>query len=262
MALKKFFAFVSVLLAMAFSAAGCMPFRSMAANSTRPAAATSAAAARTPKPTPTPKPAPTKNDILDAFKTIAFASEYGSSGAKIRKWTKEMKVEVHGDPTGEDLDALEKAMDGLNGVDGFPGIGTVKSGGNVDIWFVPLDQMSYVIPEYVEGNWGFFYTHFGSGGGITSASIAIATDVTEQDARNHLIQEELIQSTGLMQDNYDRPDSIFYGKWTTVQQPTALDWELVRILYMKGIKPGMPSVDAMSYLIDNYKAPDLKDGEQ
>jgi hypothetical protein len=194
---------------------------------------------------------PARRAALDAFAEIAFTSEYGGASDWIRKWTVPMKVAVHGDPTDEDRSALKRAMDGLNAVAGFPGAAIAESGGNVDIWFIPLDEMGAHFPKYVQGNWGFFYTK-SDDTGIAQATIAVAEDVTGQAARNHLIFEEFLQSAGLMQDNYDRPDSIFYGLWTTVQQPSSLDWELLGILYGKGIRHGMPRAAAMEYLEDHY----------
>lgn len=202
-------------------------------------------------PVPTSPENPGKQEALDAFREIAFTSEYtngaGNAAREIRKWTDPIKAAVHGSPTAEDNEALKRAMDGLNALEGFPGISVSEQDKNVDIWFVPLDKMAGAVPDYVPGNWGFFTVNF-SGGRITGGAIAIATDVTDQVSRNHLIFEEVLQSTGLMQDSYRYSDSIFYGRWTTVQQPTRLDWELLGMLYLPELKPGMPESDAMGVL--------------
>lgn len=168
------------------------------------------------KPAPAaPSAKPDDHKILSAFYEIAFTSEYGAKDSTVKKWTKRMNVAVHGSQTDDDGAALDSAMAGLNGVSGFPGIGIASEDVNVNIWFVKLAQMPDVLPEFVSGNWGYFSTRFDNSG-ISEATIAIATDVTKQDERNHLIFEEVLQSTGLMQDLYDYPDSIFYGNWTTV----------------------------------------------
>jgi hypothetical protein len=195
--------------------------------------------------------APSRRAALEAFEKIAFSSEYGGASGRIHKWTAQMLVSVHGNATAEDRAALQRAMDGLNAVPGFPGIRFAEDGANVEIWFVPLAEMGGHFTGYVPGNWGFFSIKPGEGG-ILRATLAIASDVTVQDERNHLIFEELLQSAGLLQDNYDRPDSIFYGLWTTVQQPSALDWELLGILYMEGVRHGMPKEEAMGYLEEHY----------
>ena len=194
---------------------------------------------------------PARQEVLDAFREIAFTSEYGGQTEEIRKWTAPIRAEALGSPTEEDLAALGRAMDGLNAVEGFPGISLAGDGGNMVVWFVPLGEMAGHVPGYVTGNWGFFSVE-SDAVSITRATVAIATDVTDQEARNHLIFEEVLQSTGLMQDSYRYADSIFYGRWTTVQQPTKMDWELLRMLYMPELKQGMPPNEAMAALDESY----------
>ncbi len=232
---------------------------------------TAAVVSPTPQPTPSPtrpvlqtaaplvtRPAdaelPGRAEMLSAFREIAFTSEYPGTPderGEIRKWTEPVRLAVHGSPTREDEAALALAMDGLNALPGFPGISAVETDANAEIWFVKLDQMDDVIPGYVEGNWGFFTVSYDTGR-ITYAAIAIATDVTDQSARTHLIHEELLQSTGLMQDSYAYPESIFYGEWTTAPEPLPMDWELLKILYMEELEPGMSEKDAMAKLNDIY----------
>ena len=67
----------------------------------------------------------------------------------------------------------------------------------------------------------------------------IATDVTDQKARNHLIQEEFIGALGLLNDHFLYSDSILYQPWTTVQQPSEVDWLMLNILYSPRLSPGM-----------------------
>jgi hypothetical protein len=233
---------VFLALILAASLAGCrfthLPYATHGDGTNR----TEATASHAPKAT-----ALTEKQILAALGEIAFTSEYGATDRQIRKWAARMNVAVHGSPTEEDRATLQKAMDGLNAIPGFPGIGIAEKDVNVDIWFVKLAEMPGVLPDYEKGNWGYFTTHI-SAGVITDATIAIASDVTRQNERNHLIFEEVLQSTGLMQDLYDYPDSIFYGGWTTVQQPLPMDWEMLRMLYLPALSPGMGEAEAMAVL--------------
>lgn len=268
----------AALLLVALTLAGCgrlLPRHSDAGAST-PAAPASARATQAPaSPTPQPSPSPTlpvlrsvpplvtrpadaglpgKAEMLSAFREIAFTSEYPGAPderGEIRKWAEPVRLAVHGSPTREDEAALALAMDALNALPGFPGISLEQADANADIWFVELDQMEDVISGYVEGNWGFFTVTYDTGR-ITHAAIAIATDVTDQSARTHLIYEELLQSTGLMQDSYTYPESIFYSEWTTVPEPLPMDWELLKMLYMEELTPGMSVKDAMAKLDDIY----------
>lgn len=240
---------IAFLLAAALAACGCA-----ASPAATPTASPSYAVTAVPAATAPPEPG--RQEILEAFREIAFTSEYGGSTDEIRKWTQPIRVEVLGNPTEEDRAALGRAMDGLNAVKGFPGIGMAEDGGNMAVWFVKLDEMAGHFANYVQGNWGFFDTNWNETG-ITYATVAIATDVTDQAGRNHLIFEETLQSMGLMQDSYRYADSIFYGRWTKVQQPARIDWELLRILYMPELRHGMPSAEAMQTLEEYYAGPPL-----
>ena len=99
-------------------------------------------------------------------------------------------------------------------------------------------MMKYYLEEYVEGNWGFF-RYETQRCAITSARIGIAVDLTEQEERNHLLMEELVDALGLPGDHNLRPDSILYDGWTTVQALSDLDWRMLNLLYHPALSPGM-----------------------
>ena len=76
--------------------------------------------------------------------------------------------------------------------------------------------------------------------------ILIASDLKTQTARSHLIREELTQVLGLFQDSDRFPDSIFYHPWTTVTEYADIDRDLIRILYMDNVTPGMTRDEVVS----------------
>ncbi len=273
--MKRILAILLVLLVAASTGCGLFPLPTSHAP-TPTVALITAAPSIAPSPTPiqptlpnlptamtAPAPTPTTGtrfeveglttqQLLDVFRTVAGSSEYGSSGTSIRKWAMPIKLVVQGDPTEEDMAAVHRVVEWLNGIEGYPGISLAEKDGNAAIWFVNLDEMKNVVDGYVAGNWGFFWTEFDSKS-ITKATVAIANDVTSQTARNHLVFEELVQSMGLMQDHYTYEDSIFYGNWTTVQKPSEMDEALVAMLYVPGIKHGMPVNDAIAILEGSMK---------
>ena len=83
---------------------------------------------------------------------------------------------------------------------------------------------------------------------ITYVYMGIATDVTDQQDRNHLILEELTQSLGLMNDSYQYGDSIFQSEWTETQSLANIDYELIYMLYNSSLSPGMVESDVRSVL--------------
>lgn len=71
------------------------------------------------------------------------------------------------------------------------------------------------------------------------AQIGIAADVTDQRSRDHLIQEEFFGALGLLNDHDLYSDSIVYQPWTTVQQPSEVDWLMLNMVYSPLLSPGM-----------------------
>lgn len=203
-------------------------------------------AAATPAPAATPAATASADASTEYFLELAFSAEYGGDGILCR-WEAPISIEVHGNPTREDLATLQALLDDFPQVPGLPPVRRVAGGGNVQLFFVPLEGLGNVVPGYVPGNWGFFYTLYDKGV-IHSAWVGIATDVTDQAQRNHLILEEMTQMLGLFSDSNRYEDSIFYGPWTQTQQLSSLDWEVLRLLYSARLKPGMTRSEARAAL--------------
>ncbi len=188
----------------------------------------------------------TEDQVLDYFREIAMRSEYGSGDdGFIRRWEQPVYVEVHGSYTQEDYDTLINHIEYMNATPGVPEITVVSSGGNFRVYFVPLDQMDSVFSNYTEGNWGYFSYWWNGGKQITKCDMAIATDVTNQRERNHLIMEEFTQGFGLANDSPKYENSIFQIEWTDVQTPATIDNALIQMLYSPVISAGMLEEDAM-----------------
>ena len=189
------------------------------------------------------------SDLMDYFCQVALNVEYGSANGVLKRWEKPIRVKVMGDYTDEDYATLTDHIDTLNGLGILPKISIVSSDANFFIYFVPLDEMDDVIPGYVEGNWGYFYLYWGSSNYvINKAYMGIATDVTTQEARNHLILEEFTQSLGLMNDSYDYENSIFQAEWTTTQSLMDIDYMLLYMLYNDYLEPGMGEYEVRDIL--------------
>jgi hypothetical protein len=107
------------------------------------------------------------------------------------------------------------------------------------MYFIPLDEMDDVIPVYEPDNWGYFFLGWDWDYIAREAYIGIATDVTTQKYRNHLILEEVTQALGLMNDSPKYADSIFQIEWTETQSLSDIDTALIRMLYCDELKPGM-----------------------
>ena len=188
------------------------------------------------------------SELIDYFCEVALNVEYNSTDNHLKRWEDPLRVKIMGDYTNEDYETLEYHIDALNSLGVLPDISIVSSGENFQIYFVLLDEMDDVIPGYVEDNWGYFYLYWDGDYHITDAYMGIATDVTTQEARNHLILEEFTQALGLMSDSYDYEDSIFQSQWTETQSLASIDVELVRMLYSGYLKVGMEEYEVRSIL--------------
>jgi hypothetical protein len=122
----------------------------------------------------------------------------------------------------------------------------------MDVYFVPLDTFRTYCLFYVPGNWGYVYEEWDSQDRITHDTVLIATDVTTQEDRTHLIREEVTQGLGLLADSLQYPDSIFYKDWTNTAVYSDIDRTVIQMLYRDDITPGMTRDGAIEVLRGQY----------
>ncbi len=225
----------------------------------------------TPIPTeteaPTPSPAPTEtatptptpdrfapaidtygyavNDIIEFFCDVALHSEYGDAdGASIplRRWSSPIQCYIAGTPTDADRTMLTTLFEEMNRTIGFPGIreATSETDANLVIHFLGGDEYNTLAADHVnELSDGFVTCWYDTVTNLYNEGvIAICLD-PEQNIRNSVILEELMQSTGLFNDSYLHDDSIFYQDFNAPQWPTELDFIIFRLLYHPALSPGM-----------------------
>lgn len=181
--------------------------------------------------------------LQEAFCVAAFSVEYGDQGNNaLHRFEEPLYFYFYGDRTDEDK---LKAMDFLgqlkNNVRGLPEIYITmnKDQANATVAYVPLEDMADHVSGYRSGNWGFVSFFWDGNGQMYRMEIAIASDVTSQKERNHLLMEEIVGGLGLTNDIDSHPDSIIYQPWTTTQQLSQLDWELLNLLYDSRLQCGM-----------------------
>ena len=179
---------------------------------------------------------------VDGFFASAFSSEYGGEDRNILiRWASPLKLYIQGEPTGEDTDTLRGFLQELaRQVPGLPVLSfvTTKEEANVIVSFVPYAQMAENLSAYEPDNWGFMNC-FDDNGDIRYGLIAIASDVTSQLDRNHLIREEFVNMLGLTDDIGFAEDSIIYQPYTRTQSLAAMDYEMLNLLYSPFLLAGM-----------------------
>lgn len=193
---------------------------------------------------------------LECMKICGFSSEYSSDQQNaLVRWTDRIYVQAKGSPTWQDLEDLRKFLAELGmRVPEMPGIFMTDRDdqANVTIYYAPLSQLPDLIPGYVENNWGFFYVWWTNAYKLYKGTIGIATDVTTQQQRNHLMREELVGVLGLCNDHDLYEDSILYQPWTEVQTLSELDWLMLNMLYSPSVRPGMTYGQVYSVMENRY----------
>ncbi|MBO4669602.1 MAG: DUF2927 domain-containing protein [Lachnospiraceae bacterium] len=228
-------------------------------------------ATSTPTPTPTNTPTPTpepirmldagavglkKDDIVDYYCRVGLTSEYTNGNVIdfVRKWPTPILYTINGTPNADDLALVDRLIEALNGIEGFPGMYPAdpqSDSVNFTMMFLDTDEykaasLAAIGDEFTDG----FSSIWFMGGDITQAEIGVCNDLTRTN-KNHVILEEIIQALGLQNDTYDYPDSLFYQGYNEPQWPTELDWFLLRFLYHPELEPGMkePNVRMTAELI-------------
>ncbi len=186
---------------------------------------------------------------LEYFTEIAFGAELGDEVPVIKKWIDDVRIKVNGEPTEADLQTINKIIDDFNELIFGIKIKLVDKRENLTITFSPESDFATIDQNYVPTNYGFFWTLWHDDNFVIyDANILVASaDITQQE-RSHLIREELTQSLGLMNDSNKYKDSIFYQEWTDVTKFSEIDKAVVKLLYLKKIKPGMSKEQVLTVL--------------
>lgn len=188
---------------------------------------------------------------IDYFLEIAFGAEYGESEARVLKWNADIRIQVFGDPSPEDLASLSGVILELNNLIQKPKLTIVPQDPNITIHFLPENRFMEAEPNYVPINFGFFWTSWHDDNlELYSANILIAVDQISQSERSHLIREELTQSLGLMNDSNKYKTSIFFTGWTETQKYSEIDKKAIRTLYSQNMKSGMTIPEILKHLQD------------
>lgn len=185
-----------------------------------------------------PRPGGYSAAEVDYFLEIAFGFEYGSASEVVRKWPGDVRIQVHGQPTAEDLATLDGLIAEINALTETSDLVVVEADPLVDLHFAPMADFPDIHPGYIQGNDGFFSVWFDGTQHFTRAVILIRSDV-DQTLRDHLIREEVTQSLGMANDSFLYPESIFYQAFTRVTEFAPIDEAVIEIVYREDVRAGM-----------------------
>lgn len=189
------------------------------------------------------------NEVIRYFLEIALGSEYGMGAFTVKKWKTDLKVEILGQPTPEDLQTVSRVIEELNQILAPQiRIDLVPAEGNVQVYFVPDAEFYKYEPQGIVYHGGFFWNWWNTAGELYQARVVIAADRISQRLRSHLIREELTQALGLMNDSRRYKDSIFYQDYSETTEFSELDCAVIQLLYREDILPGMSDIEVKEVL--------------
>ncbi|MCB1174868.1 MAG: DUF2927 domain-containing protein [Leptospiraceae bacterium] len=186
---------------------------------------------------------------VEYYKKIALGSEYGNGAKQIKKWQQDLRVWLR-DSDYPDLTAeLDRIIVELNQLSSTIRIRRVtdRTDANFIVFLSSAAEYADFEPDaepYLQANWGLVWINWNSRSEIYAGSMYVDVFRTQTLAgRKHLLREEFTQGLGLLNDTYDYKDSIFYQGWTTGQEYSPIDRELIRMHLGTQVKPAMSAAD-------------------
>jgi hypothetical protein len=174
---------------------------------------------------------------------ISIGSEYGAARNFIAKWDDEVSLAILGSPTQADKAAVEDIVADLNLLIAPTRINIVSGTADLRVHFAPIDDFPEILPSYEPVNYGYFSFAYNGAKVIDDADVLISTTGLSRAETNHLIREEVTQVLGMGKDLEDQASSIFYGRWTDIQDYSVSDTKVVRAVYCPDVTPGMTSAE-------------------
>lgn len=183
--------------------------------------------------------------VIEYFSEVAFGFEFGGADELTRKWKTEMRVFVGGERKPDLMNELESIINEINDLatDGF--IITMVEDSlemNYYIYLGPGSGYAEIYPSQtslIEDNWGLFSVVWDNAQNIFRGNMYVDLERANDEEEKHLLREELTQSLGLAKDSKRYEDSIFQEQWTTTTSYSAIDRDLIRLLYHPQMEAGL-----------------------
>ncbi|HWS39251.1 MAG TPA: DUF2927 domain-containing protein [Actinoplanes sp.] len=186
--------------------------------------------------------APVKPRISKAglayFLAVGFGTEYEGGARVVTRWDQPLvTVRVHGG-NARSRRCLNTVISDFNALTEVTDLKVITNPADIELHFAPVSKFRSIEPKYVPGNDGYFrftWTEYA----IWKATVLIRSTGISEKIRCHLIREELTQTMGLGKDSNRYPDSVFFGEYYSAPtRYSALDEELIRLLYSEAVRPG------------------------
>ena len=181
-------------------------------------------------------------DVICWFNEVCLDTEFsfGGNASLVQKWDVPIAYIIYGEPTEEDLVTLSRFTQWLNTLEGFPGISQTQdpAAANLRIHFTDHQGLTDIMGPDFAGLDGAVTFWYDGANAIYDEVICIRTDL-DQQVRNSVIQEEIYNGLGPVQDTSLREDSLIWQGYSIPQEPTEVDELILRLLYHPDILRGL-----------------------
>jgi hypothetical protein len=195
-----------------------------------------------------------QKSVLTYFQEVALGFEFGNTSAVTRKWSTDMKVFVAGDASAESMKELKKIVNEINSLvnDGFKiTLVSKKEDSNLLLFFGGKSAYANIFPKeapLLKGSSGLCTISWNSRNQIVNGHIFIKNENISSHEQRHVIREELTQALGFGKDSPRYMESIFQSSFTTPTEYSAIDKELIKLLYHPQMSPGLLSAEVESVI--------------
>ena len=188
----------------------------------------------------------TKRQVIKYYHDIVLRREDQTNVHTCQKWAEPIRLFIGGEPDEADLATLREACAFLNSIPGFPGISEVsaKEEANITMLFTE---------EIMKGMNGTFNIRSTDDKGNTTDVLIRIRNSLPREKKNSVIWEELLQSTGPMNDTLLTDDTLFYNGKTDIPRASELDRTLLEMLYHPEIKSGMDYIQSLAVFWTHMK---------
>jgi hypothetical protein len=186
-------------------------------------------------------------EAIDYFMAIALSAQFGDSSPKIKKWHRDIRIQVLGKTTLEDMKTLRKTIEELN--DLMTGINIFQSyvEPNVSLYFAPESDFKKILPEYVPTYDGFFWLYWDENR-ISEGKILISDRDISQTRRDHNIRQMITRSLGFVNNSAQYPESIFYSGFSETTEFSEIDKTLIKMLYNPHVRHSQTENEVRKWL--------------
>jgi hypothetical protein len=174
------------------------------------------------------------------YETVFYSDTKKQKLARLHKWKKDINISFRGTPVEEELNATIKILDSINAL-GLPVQLSITEDTTLSsVKLVFDDTRNFESLPSTDGAINAYGTFNYDSGEIKTAEIGIIRnpDKVEYTKKlESLILEELVQTLGVPGDSYSYPNSIFYEGKNYQNTMSALDREVVKLLYDSSVPP-------------------------